>query len=419
MGFTATEKILMNHSVNHATKVEPGDIVTANVDFAGFHDGAAGRSVEQYFMGIGEMTGVFDTSKVGAFYSHHFCTGHSDELAEAQKATRDWCAKMGIKVYDFGTGIAHIQVMERGIAYPGALVVFGDSHTTAYGAVGAMSTQIGVELPEVFLTGKLWFKVPATHKYIIEGKTKKGVYSRDVIQYIVKEVGMDASVYKAIEWDGSYIHSLPVPLRFPFTLMSVELGAKSTFIDPDKITMEYLKTRVKKPYTVVRNDPDAKFEKTYKFDISNLEPQVCAPSSPDNTKPLSETIGAHIDQVCIGTCTGSSIYDMREAAKILKGRKVKARTLIIPGTDEVMRQCGKEGLLPIFVDAGANLFPSFCGTCQTFSVGHLAPGEFQMHSGPRNWPGRTADGSLTYLASPATCAATAIEGKIADPRNYL
>jgi homoaconitase/3-isopropylmalate dehydratase large subunit len=160
-------------------------------------------------------------------------------------------------------------------------------------------------------------------------------------------------------------------------------------------------------------------EKTYKFDISNLEPQVCAPSAPDNTKSISETVGAKIDQVCIGTCTGSSIYDMREAAKILKGRKVNARTLIIPGTDEVMRQCGAEGLLPIFVDAGANLFPSFCGTCQTFSVGHLAPGEFQMHSGPRNWTGRTAEGSLTYLASPATCAATAIEGKIADPRNYL
>jgi homoaconitate hydratase family protein len=418
MEFTATDKILMKHAVDPVDKISPGDIITAYVDYAGLHEGVDARKFEQ-FNELGEMTGVFDPEKVGIFLSHHFCTAHSDELAENQKQTREWAKKLGIKVYDFGTGIAHIQIMERGFAYPGALLVFGDSHTTAYGAVGAMSMQAGIEMSEVFLTGKLWFKVPTTHKYIIEGKTKKGVYPRDVIQYIVREVGMDASVYSAIEWDGSYIHSLPVPLRFPFTLMSVELGAKCSFIEPDEITLEYLKGRVKKPFDIVKNDPGAAFEKIYKFDVSDLEPQVCTPSSPENTRPLSDALGVRIDQVCIGTCTGGSIYDFREAAKILKGKTVKARTLIIPSTREVFKQCAAEGLLNIFVDSECDIFPAYCGTCQTMSIGHLAPGEVQIHPGPRNWVGRTAEGSYAYLASPATCAATAIEGKIADPREYL
>ena len=239
------------------------------------------------------------------------------------------------------------------------------------------------------------------------------------VEHIVKAVGMDASVYKAIEFDGSYIHGLPVPLRFPFTLMTTELGAKCCFIEPDEITLKYLEGRVKKPFEVVKSDPDAVFERTFEFDVSDLEPQVAAPSSPDNTKPISEVLGKAVDQVCIGTCTGGSIYDFREAAGILKGRQVKARTLIIPGTREVLQACMSEGLMDIFAKSGCDMFPAYCGTCQTFSVGHLAPGEVQMHPGPRNWPGRTAEGSLTYLASPATCAATAIEGKIADPRDYL
>lgn len=418
MPYTAVEKIFMSHSVTPLQHITPGDIVTARIDYAGMHEGFDARKYEQ-FKPLGEMIGVFDPEKIGMYLGHHFCTGHSDELAEDQKKTKEWAEKLGIRVFHFGSGIAHILIMEQGFAYPGALCVFGDSHTPAYGAVGAISAQCGIEMAQVFLTGTLWFKVPATHRYHIQGKTKKGVYPRDVIQHIVGKVGMDASVYKCIEWDGPYIHSLPVPLRFPFTLMATELGAKCSFVEPDAMTIDYLKGRVKHPYEIVKSDPDATFEKTFTFDVSNLEPQVCAPSSPENTKPIAETLGAKIDQVCIGTCTGGSLYDLREAANVLKGKKVKARTLIIPATHEVLQQCSHEGLLGIFVDAGCDLFPPYCGTCQTLSIGHLAPGEVQMHPGPRNWPGRTADGSYTYLGSPATCAATAVEGKIADPRNYL
>jgi methanogen homoaconitase large subunit len=418
MGFTAIEKILMNHSVEPLTRISPGDFVTCHIDYAGIHEGVDARKFEQ-FAELGEMKGVFDPEKIGVYLSHHFCTAHSDELAQNQKETREWAEKLGLRVFDFGTGIAHIIIMEQGYAYPGALCLFGDSHANAYGAVGAMGTQSGLEMLEVYLTGKLWFRVPDTHKYILEGQTQKGVYPRDVIQHIVKAVGMDASVYKAIEFDGAYIHALPVPLRFPFTLMSTELGAKCCFIEPDEITLNYLEGRVQKPFEIVKSDPDAVFEKSFEFDVSALEPQVAAPSSPDNTKPISEVLGDHVDQVCIGTCTGGSIYDFREAARILKGRQVHARTLIIPETREVTRACTAEGLMEVFVESGCDVFPAYCGTCQSFSVGHLAKGEVQMHPGPRNWPGRTAEGSLTYLASPATCAATAIEGKIADPRNYL
>ena len=418
MEFTAVEKILMNHSVEPLESVSPGDFVTAHIDYAGLHEGVDARKFEQ-FNELGEMTGVFDPEKVGVFLSHHFCTAHSDELAENQKDTRQWAGRLGIKVYDFGSGIAHIVIIEKGLAYPGALCLFGDSHATAYGAVGAMSAQSGLEMLEVFLTGRLWFKVPETHKYIIQGQTRKGVYPRDVIQHIVGEVGMDASVYCAIEWDGPYIHGLPVPLRFPFTLMAVELGAKCSFIEPDDITLEYLTGRANRPFDVVKSDPGARFAKTYRFDVSDLEPQVCAPSSPENTGPIADSLGEPIDQVCIGTCTGGSIYDFREAAKVLKDKRVKARTLIIPSTRDVLKACAYEGLLQIFVESGCDLFPAYCGTCQSLSIGHLAPREVQMHPGPRNWVGRTAEGSYTYLASPATCAATAIEGKIADPREYL
>ncbi len=418
MPYTAVEKIFMSHSMTPVQHITPGEIVTARIDYAGMHEGFDARKYEQ-FKSLGEMIGVFDPEKIGIYLGHHFCTGHSDELAEDQKKTREWAEKLGVRVFNFGSGIAHIIIMEQGLAYPGALCVFGDSHTPAYGAVGAISAQCGIEMAQVFLTGTLWFKVPATHRYHIQGKTKKGVYPRDVIQHVVGKVGMDASVYKCIEWDGPYIHSLPVPLRFPFTLMATELGAKCSFVEPDATTIEYLKGRVKHPYEIVKSDPDATFEKTFTFDVSNLEPQVCTPSSPENTKPITETLGAEIDQVCIGTCTGGSIYDLREAANVLKGKKVKARTLIIPATHEVLQQCTHEGLLGIFVDAGCDLFPPYCGTCQTLSIGHLAPGEVQMHPGPRNWPGRTAEGSYSYLGSPATCAATAVEGKIADPRNYL
>jgi homoaconitate hydratase family protein len=418
MPYTAIEKILMNHSMDKLERVSPGDFVTANIDYVGFHEGNDAL-VFKMFEEAGELAGVWDSDRVGMFLSHHFCTGLSDEFAANQKIAREWAAKLGIRVFDFGTGICHILIMEEGLAYPGALCLFADSHATAYGAVGAMSTTAGTEMVQVLLTGHLWFKVPTTHKYVIEGKAREGVYARDVIQHIAREVGLGASVYSAIEWDGSYIHSLPVPLRFPFSLMSVELGAKCSFIEPDRITHEYLDHRVKAPYEVVKSDPDARFEKVYHFDVSDLEPQVCAPSSPDNTRPLSETLGKKVDQVCIGTCTGGSIYDLREAARILKGRRVKARTLIIPATREANLQCAAEGLLQIFVESGCDLYPPFCGTCQTLCVGHLAPGEVQMHPGPRNWQGRTAEGSYSYLASPATCAATAIEGRIADPRKYL
>lgn len=415
---TAVEKILKSHSVKTLTKIEPGDFVTARIDYAGVHEGVDAAKFRDLTK-LGKITGVFDPDKFGIYLSHHFCTGHSDELAENQHKTREWARSLGLKVYDFGTGIAHNYIMENGLAYPGALCVFGDSHATAYGAVGAISTECGVEMIQLMMTGELWFKVPHTHKYYIEGQTQKGVYPRDVLQHIVGQVGMDASVYASIEWDGSYIHSLPVPLRFPFTLMAVELGGKCSYIEPDDMTLQYLKGRVNHAFEVVKTDPNAYIEKTFRFDITNLEPQICVPSAPDNTRPLTDELGKHIDQICLGTCTGGSIDDYRQIALILKGRQVKSRTLVIPSTSEVMKQCAAEGLLQIFVESGCDIFPAYCGTCQTLSIGHLAPGEVQMHPGPRNWPGRTATGSFTYLASPATCAATAVEGKIADPRNYL
>src|SRR3989304_6556991 len=204
MGFTAVEKILMNHAAEPVDKVAPGDIITANVEYAGGHEGWAATS---YHM-IDQLKSLPHPEKYGLYMSHHMCTAHSNEMAAAYKKPREVAAEMGVRVYDLGTGICHVLIMEQGIAHPGTLTVFGDSHTLGVGAVGAMGVQCGGEMLEVLLSGKMWFKVPETHKYIIEGKAPRGVYPRDVIQYIIGDVGMDASVYKAIEWDGSDIHSL-------------------------------------------------------------------------------------------------------------------------------------------------------------------------------------------------------------------
>jgi 3-isopropylmalate/(R)-2-methylmalate dehydratase large subunit len=418
MGYTAVEKIFMSHSVKPLKTISPGDIVICNAEYGGSHEGWI-ADVYRRFEDFGDIKGVFDPEKFAFYMGHHMGTTTSDLMAANYQKTREYAAKIGVKVYDLGTGICHILIVEQGIAHPGTLTVFGDSHTLGCGVTGGIGVQCGGEMMEYILTGTMWFKIPPTQKYIIEGTAPTGVYPRDVIQYIIGEVGMDNSVYKAIEWDGSYIHSQPIPLRFPFTMMSVELGAKTAFIEPDEITLEYIKDRVKGPYEIVKTDPDAKIESEFRFDVSNLTPQVAAPSNPGNTKPIADELGNRIDQVCIGTCCGSSVYDMRTAAEIMKGHRVKARTIIVPGTREVLSQCAAEGLLQVFVDAGADILPAHCGTCQTISCAHLAPGETQMHPGPRNWTGRTAEGSFTYLASPATCAASAIEGKVADCRKYL
>jgi homoaconitase/3-isopropylmalate dehydratase large subunit len=415
MGFTAVEKILMNHAVTPTKKVSPGDIIVANVEYSGNHEGWAATS----FNTLSQFKALPHPEMYALYMGHHMCTANNNDMAANYKKSRETAAKMGVKVYDQGSGICHIQIVEQGIAHPGSLTVFADSHTLGCGVTGGIGVQCG-EMMGIMLNGSMWFKIPETHKYILEGKAPKGVYPRDVVQYIIGDAGMDASVYKAMEWDGSYIHSLPVELRFPFTMMSVEMGAKTAFIEPDDIVMAYVKEHVKVPYTVVKDDPDARIEKTRRYDVSKItEPQVAAPSNPGNTQPISKAKGARIDQVCIGTCCGSSIYDLRVAAQVLKGHKVKARTIVVPGTRTVYSQAAKEGLVETFIDAGADMYPAFCGTCQTLSVAFLAPGETQMHPGPRNWEGRTVEGSFTYLGSPATCAASAIEGQVADCRNYL
>ena len=351
------------------------------------------------FAYIGAALGVFDLTLLTAFPQRIFSTMTNDVL-------------VAVPLFVFmGVMLERSRVAEELLDNMGRAL--------GAGVTGGIGIQCGGDMMEYVLTGTMWFKVPETQKYIIEGKAPKGVYPRDVIQYIIGEVGMDNSVYKAIEWDGSYIHSQPVPLRYPFTMMSVEIGAKTAFIEPDEIILEYIKDRVKVPYEIIKTDPDAKIEAEFRFDVSNLTPQVAAPENPGNTKPIAEEIGNPIHQVCIGTCCGSSIYDMRTAAEVLKGHQVKARTNIVPGTREVLSQCAAEGLLQVFADCGADMMPAHCGTCQTISCSHLAPGETQMHPGPRNWTGRTAEGSYAYLASPATCAASAIEGQVADCRNYL
>jgi len=317
-------------------------------------------------------------------------------------------------------GVCHQVMPEKGHVIPGTMMVGADSHTCTYGALGAFATGIGsTEAAAVFATGKIWLKVPETVKVNVEGKFKPYVTPKDLILSIIGRVGADGATYKAIEFTGSTIRGMSMAGRMTLCNMTVEMGAKNGIVEPDEITREFLEGRVTKPYKEFKSDADAKYEKALEFDVSKLEPTVACPSSVDNVRPVSEVGDVPIEQAFIGSCTNGRLEDLRMAAQIMKGKTVKdgVRAIVIPASQEVYRQAVDEGLVEIFTDAGALVCGSACGPCLGGHIGLLAAGETCVSTSNRNFIGRMGSTQASvYLASPATVAASALTGKITDPR---
>ncbi len=418
MAMTITEKILADHA--GVESVQPGELINARVDIALANDITATIAIEQFEKSGAEQ--VFDKDKV-VLVPDHFAPNKDIKSAEQCKLMRIFARKQDLTYYfEVGeAGIEHALLPEQGIVLPGDLVVGADSHTCTYGAIGAFSTGVGsTDLAAAMITGELWFKVPETIKFVYHGELGPWVSGKDLILYTIGLIGVDGALYKAMEFTGDTIKSLSIEGRMTMANMAIEAGAKNGIFIPDEVTEEYVKARARRPYKFYSSDEDATYADIIEIDVSKIEPQVAFPHLPSNTRPISEVEDIPIDQAVIGSCTNGRIEDLRIAAAVLKGRKVSsnARLIIIPATWTIYRQAMKEGLLDIFLDAGAVISPPTCGPCLGGHMGVLAEGERAVATTNRNFVGRMGHRkSEVYLSNPAVAAASAVMGKIAGPKS--
>ena len=416
MGYTITEKILMAHT--DLKEIAPGRLINARVDIALGNDITAPIAIREFRAAGGKK--VFDRDRV-ALVLDHFTPNKDIDSAQQCKTVREFAVEHGIThFYEGGqVGVEHALLPEKGIVLPGDLVIGADSHTCTYGALGAFATGVGsTDLAAAMLTGELWFKVPPSIKFVIYGKLQKWVSGKDLILHIIGRIGVDGALYSAMEFTGETIRRLPMADRLSMANMAIEAGAKNGIFPPDEITGEYVKPRAKRPYTFYTSDPDAVYAQTIEIDASQLELQVAFPHLPSNVRGISQAGGVKIDQSLIGSCTNGRIEDLRVAAGILKGRKAAphVRLIVVPATPLIYRQALREGLLEIFMDAGAVISPPSCGACLGGHLGILAEGEKSVATTNRNFVGRMGHPkSEVYLAGPAVAAASAVLGRIASP----
>jgi 3-isopropylmalate/(R)-2-methylmalate dehydratase large subunit len=416
MSMTMAEKILAKAAGIDET--EAGEIVMANIDVAMTHDLTGPLSVDS-FKKIGVQR-VWDPDKIVVIFDHQV-PADSLEAAQNHIIMRKFVEEQRIKnFYDVQEGVCHQVLPEKGHIVPGEVVVGTDSHTCTHGALGAFSTGIGsTDMAMVFSTGKLWFKVPETIKFEIEGTLGSQIYSKDVVLNIIGQIGADGATYSACEFGGNTTRKMSISERMTLCNMAIEMGGKTGLVEPDDKTLRYVKERSNKIYEVFKTDEDAESLKTMYIDVTDLEPQVACPHNVDNVKTVSEVEGTHIDQVFLGSCTNGRLEDLRVAAKIIKGKKVanKVRLLVIPASREVYRQALEEGLMNIFVDAEALVCNPCCGPCLGGHIGLLGPGEVSLSTSNRNFQGRQGSPEAeVYLSSAAVAAASAIKGEITDPR---
>ncbi|MCD6341652.1 MAG: 3-isopropylmalate dehydratase large subunit [Thaumarchaeota archaeon] len=414
------EKILAKASGER--EVAPGQVVNAKVDVAMFHDLTGPRVIES-FEEIG-VEGVWDPSKIVVVFDHDVPPS-TIKAAELQKKVRRFAREQGIKsFYDIGRGgVCHVVMLEKGHVKPGELIVGADSHTVTYGALGAFATGIGAtDMAAVLATGSIWLRVPEALKFDVRGELREFVSAKDLILHVIGVIGCDGATYKAMVFSGKAVENMGIDGRATMCNMSIEAGAKAGIVEPDEKTIEYVRGRAGSNFTPMKSDENAVFHKTFEIDASGLEPQVAIPPSVDNVKPVSEIGDVEIDQAFIGTCTNGRFDDLRAAAEVLKGKRVRdgVRFVIIPGSQEVYQKTLREGLIDVFVAAGAIVGAPGCGPCIGISRGVLADGEVCVSAANRNFIGRMGSPKAKiYLASPATVAASAITGKITDPREVL
>jgi 3-isopropylmalate/(R)-2-methylmalate dehydratase large subunit len=414
------EKILANASGKQ--EVSPGEIVEANIDVAMTHD-LTGPLAIKSFNQIGAKK-VWNKDKI-VIILDHLVPASSVISAGLHKAVRNFAEEQHTEnFYDVGRGgVCHQVMPEKGHVRPGEVIVGSDSHTCTYGAFGAFATGIGsTEMAAVFATGKLWFRVPEVIKVNVTGKFQKRVSAKDLTLNIVGKIGADGAIYKGLEFSGSTIRDMTIDSRMVLSNMAVEMGAKAGLIEPDQKTIDYVKARTDKPFNAFKSDEDAVYEKIDDVDVSDMEPQVAVPHSVDNVKPVSKVEGTKVDQTFIGSCTNGRIEDLRAAAQILKGKKIAKgiRLIVIPASQEIYLNALNEGLIKLFMDAGATVGNPNCGPCLGGHMGILAEGEVCISTSNRNFIGRMGSTkSYVYLASPATVAASALTGKITDPTENM
>ena len=414
-----TEKILAAHA--GCEKVEPGQLIRAKVDFLLANDITGPQAIPE-FEKIGRP--VFDPDKI-ALIPDHFIPNKDIKSAEQAKALRDFARQHNITHYvEVGRmGIEHVLLPEMGWVRPGEVIIGADSHTCTYGAIGAFATGVGgTDLGASMATGDTWFKVPSTIKVELTGSLPEWVSGKDVILTLIGRIGVDGARYQALEFTGPGVAALSMADRFTISNMAIEAGGKNGIFPVDEKTVEYLKARTDHPYTVYTADPDAVYAREVKIDLSTLRPVVALPHLPENVKAVADLPETRIDQAVIGSCTNGRIDDLEQAAKIIAGRKIHpaVRAIIIPGTQEVYMEAMKRGFIAQFIEAGAVVSTPTCGPCLGGYMGILAAGERCVSTTNRNFRGRMGHvDSEVYLASPAVAAASAILGRIAEPKEVF
>jgi 3-isopropylmalate/(R)-2-methylmalate dehydratase large subunit len=420
---TITEKILARASGKQ--KITPGDVVFAKVDKVMMHD-VSGPGVIKVFSewekkGL-KLEHIWNPDKVWVT-EDHFVPAADRVSADNIITLSNFTKKYGIKKhfkYGLGQyGICHTLSHEEAMVLPGEVYVGGDSHTNTTGAMGAFAAGLGhTDVAYVLMNGQIWFKAPETMLFKIEGKKPDYVMAKDIILQIIGDIGTDGANYKTMQFTGSVVKDLTMEERLTLTNMTTEAGAKNGIIEPDETTYAYLRERTDANYAPVTGDTDAEYSEVFTYEIEKLEPTVAKPFSPGNITVARDLQGTEIDKAYIGSCTGAKLEDLREAAKILKGKQVKIRTEVLPAAQSIYMKAWKEGLVGIFMEAGAVVGPPTCGACCGAHMGVLGKGEICVSTTNRNFPGRMGHvESQTYLASPIVVAASALTGKITDPRD--
>jgi 3-isopropylmalate/(R)-2-methylmalate dehydratase large subunit len=419
MPLTIAEKILAAHAKTSA--VAPGELIEVPIDFALGNDITAPLAIEAFRRAGAKR--VFDPERI-ALVPDHFVPNKDIASAIQAKMLRDFAREHQVHFYEVGRmGIEHALLPELGLVLPGDIVIGADSHTCTYGALGAFATGVGsTDLAAAMITGRTWFKVPASMKFVFRGKRRPWVGGKDLILHTIGQIGVDGARYRAMEFTGEVIDALPMSDRFTMSNMAIEAGAKVGLIAPDDTTRAYVEPRAKRPFEFYRSDPDAQYEAVYDWDVSSMEPMVALPHAPENVRAVTELPEITIDQVVVGSCTNGRLEDLQQAAAIFKGNKVAAhvRCVIIPATQAIYREAMRQGLIEIFVEAEAAVSTPTCGPCLGGHMGILAPGERAVATTNRNFKGRMgATDSEVYLANPAVAAASAVLGRIAHPDEVL
>jgi len=416
MGKTLSEKIL-GHKAGKA--VSAGEVVTVAPDYCLSHDNSAAIIGEFKKLGLARVK----APQKLVIILDHIVPAADEKYAQNHKTIREFVAAQGLpNFFDIQHGVCHQVLSEASFALPGKLIVGSDSHTTTYGAFGAFAAGIGrTEAASIWATDEIWLRVPETLRVEFSGKLSAGVYAKDVILKVIGDHGADRANYEAIEFSGPAAGDFSLASRMVMANMAAEMGAKNGYFEPDEKTLEWVRARARADYEIVRSDPGAKYEAVLKYDLSAIEPQVACPHTVDNVKPVREVEGKPFHQALIGTCTNGRLEDLEVAARMLKGKKIhpRVRALVLPASREVYIEAMRKGLLETLSEAGCVILNPGCGPCLGAHEGLLAAGEVVVSTSNRNFRGRMGNrDSEIYLASPATAAASALEGKITDPRKH-